>query len=98
MMVIDTGISNATLLVSREPAEEVLGKSMADILEEIASDGRERFFSGLTGKFLGRTVGVKGRSINDDRGCMIQSENVEILDIDPVKLAEEVIARWEVVL
>ena len=98
MMVIDTGISNATLLVSREPAEEALGKSMADILEEIASDGRERFFSGLTEKFLGRTVGVKGRSINDDRGCMIQSENVEILDTDPVKLAEEVIARWEVVL
>ena len=67
-------------------------------MEEIGSDGRERFFSGLTEKFLGRTVGVKGRSINDDRGCMIQSENVEILDTDPVKLAEEVIARWEVVL
>ena len=98
MMVIDSGVSNASLLVSREPAESVIGKSFQDIAEEIRSGGRDVFAATLKERFLGRRVTVNGRAINDDRGCMIQAESVSVLEANPVEIAESAIERWGVVL
>ena len=98
MMVIDSGVSNASLLVSREPAESVIGKSFQNIAEQIRSGGRDAFAATLKEKFLGRRVTVNGRAINDDRGCMIQAESVSVLEANPVEIAESAIERWGVVL
>ena len=98
MMVIDSGVSNASLLVSREPAESVIGKSFQDIAEQIRSGGRDAFAATLKKRFLGRRVTVNGRAINDDRGCMIQAESVSVLEANPVEIAESAIERWGVVL
>ena len=98
MMVIDSGVSNASLLVSREPAESVIGKSFQDIAEQIRSGGRDAFAATLKERFLGRRVTVNGRAINDDRGCMIQAESVSVLEANPVEIAESAIERWGVVL
>ena len=98
MMVIDSGVSNASLLVSREPAESVIGKSFQDIAEQIRSGGRDAFAATLKERFLGRRVTVNGRAINDDRGCMIQAESVSVLEPNPVEIAESAIEKWGVVL
>ena len=98
MMVIDSGVSNASLLVSRKPAESVIGKSFQDIAEQIRSGGRDAFAATLKERFLGRRVTVNGRAINDDRGCMIQAESVSVLEANPVEIAESAIERWGVVL
>ena len=98
MMVIDSGVSNASLLVSREPAESVIGESFQEITERIRTSGREPFMSELKERFLGHRVTVNGRSINDDRGCMIQAESLVVSETIPVEIAESVIERWGVVL
>ena len=54
--------------------------------------------SELKERFLGRRVTVNGRSINDDRGCMIQAESLVVAETNPVEIAESVIERWGVVL
>ena len=41
---------------------------------------------------------VMGRSINDDRGCMIQADEVQIMEVDPEGIAKAAIDRWGVVL
>ena len=71
MMVIDSGVSNASLLVSRS-----LRVCNRRVLPEISERIRRMvraLASELKERFLGRRVTVNGRSINDDRGCMIQA-------------------------
>ena len=98
MMVIDSGVSNASLLVSREPSESVIGESFQEIAGRIRANGPEPFMSELKERLLGRRVTVNGRSINDDRGCMIQAESLVVAETNPVEIAESVIERWGVVL
>ena len=98
MMVVDSGVSNASLLVSRAPTEILIGMSLEDVRKEISSNGKEAFYSSLKDKFLGHRVQIMGRSINDDRGCMIQADEVQVLEADPEGIAKAAIDRWGVVL
>ena len=98
MMVVDSGVSNASLLVSRAPTEALIGMNLDDVRKEISSNGKEAFHSSLKDRFLGHRVRVMGRSINDDRGCMIQADEVQIMEVDPEGIAKAAIDRWEVVL
>ena len=98
MMVVDSGVSNASLLVSRAPTEILIGMSLDDVRKEISSNGKEAFHSSLKDKFLGHRVRIMGRSINDDRGCMIQADQVQVMEADPEGIAKAAIDRWGVVL
>jgi len=98
MMVVDSGVSNASLLVSRAPTEILIGMSLDDVRKEISSNGKEAFHSSLKDKFLGHRVRIMGRSINDDRGCMIQADEVQVMEADPEGIAKAAIDRWGVVL
>ena len=98
MMVVDSGVSNASLLVSRAPTEALIGMNLDDVRKEISSNGKEAFYSSLKDRFLGHRVRVMGRSINDDRGCMIQADEVQIMEVDPEGIAKAAIDRWGVVL
>ena len=98
MMVVDSGVSNASLLVSRAPTEMLIGMSLDDVRKEISSNGKEAFHSSLKDKFLGHRVRIMGRSINDDRGCMIQADEVQVMEADPEGIAKAAIDRWGVVL
>ena len=98
MMVVDSGVSNASLLVSRAPTEALIGLNLDDVRKEISSNGKEAFHSSLKDRFLGHRVRVMGRSINDDRGCMIQADEVQIMEVDPEGIAKAAIDRWGVVL
>lgn len=98
MMVVDSGVSNASLLVSRAPTEALIEMNLDDVRKEVSSNGKEAFHSSLKDRFLGHRVRVKGRSINDDRGCMIQADEVQIMEVDPEGIAKAAIDRWGVVL
>ena len=49
-------------------------------------------------RFLGQRMSVMGRSINDDQGCMIVAEELNVMEVDPEGIAKAAIDRWGVVL
>ena len=61
--VIDDGVSNASLLVSREPAEAFLSMGMDEVKQEISKIGRGGFVSSLTNRVLSRKMTVQGLSL-----------------------------------
>ena len=98
MMVVDSGVTNASLLLSRTPTEALIGMNLEEVKKEISTNGKEAFKLSLKDRFLGHRVRILGRSINDDRGCMIQADDVQVLEVDPEGIAKASIDRWGVIL
>ncbi len=96
--VLDNGVSNASLLMSREPAEEFLGKDMDGVRDEISKVGRDGFVSSLRSRTLSRTVSVRGRTIVDEQGAMILADSAIIETVSPDISAKEVMEKWGVTL
>ncbi len=96
--VVDNGISNASLLMAREPSEEFLGMDMEEVRREISKNGREGFVSSLRAKTLSRTMSVQGRTIIDEQGAMILADSAELDSSDPGQAANDVMERWGVIL
>jgi len=96
--VIDNGVSNASLLMSREPAEAFLGLGMDGVRDQIASEGREGFVASLRARALSGAMVVHGRTIVDDQGAMVLADTAEIEETSPSKAAQEVMEKWGVVL
>jgi len=98
MMVLDSGVSNASLIVSRAPTEALIEMTLDDVRKDVSSNGKEAFHTSMKDRFLGQRVSVKGRSINDDQGCMIVAEELNVMEADPERIANAAIDRWGVVL
>lgn len=96
--VIDNGVSNASLLMGREPAEAFLGMEMSGVRDRIAGDGREEFIASLRARALAMPIIVHGRTIVDDQGAMVLADTAELEESDPSEAATEVMNRWGVVL
>ena len=96
--VLDSGVSNANLMMFREGSESFLGMSMDDVKSEISNVGYEAFVSNLRGRVLSRKVAVHGRCVVDDRGAMVFADQMEVMEPKPAEEAEEVMQRWGVVL
>ncbi len=96
--VIDDGISNASLLLGREPAEAFLGMGMDGVKDEIAKTGKDGFVSSLRARTLSRKMSVKGRTIVDEQGAMILSDSVELGSEGPAESALTVMERWGVTI
>ncbi len=96
--VIDDGISNASLLLGREPAEAFLGMDMDGVKDEIAKTGRDGFVSYLRTRTLSRDMSVNGRTIVDEQGAMILSDSVELGSERPAESALAVMERWGVTI
>ena len=96
--VVDNGISNASLLMSKDSAEEFLGMDMERVKGEIAKSGRIGFVTELRNRCLSREVFIRGRSIVDEQGAMILSDTTSFSDIDPKKYGNEIMEKWGLVL
>ena len=96
--VIDNGVSNASLLMSREPAEAFLGIGMDEVRDQIASEGRDGFVASLRTRALSGAMVVHGRTIVDDYGAMVLADTAEFEESSPSEAAQEVMQRWGVVL
>ena len=96
--VVDNGISNASLLMAKESAEEFLGMKMQAVKDEISKSGRMEFVTELRNKCLSRKVSIRGRSIVDDQGAMILSDITNFSDIDPKKYGKKIMEKWGLVI
>ena len=96
--VLDSGVSNANLMMFREGSESFLGMSMDEVKSEISNVGYEAFVSNIRSRILSRKVAVYGRCVVDDRGAMVFADQMEVMEPKPAEEAEEVMQRWGVVL
>ena len=97
-MVLDDGISNVSLLLSKEPAEHFLGMTQAEVSEMISREGQDFFLSSVREKALGRSVSVNGLALIDDQGAMLLADSVQDDGMSASTAAEKAIERWEVVM
>ena len=96
--VMDNGISNASLLMAREPSEDFLKMDMGEIKKQIEKDGSESFVSSLRGMTLSLPLTVRGRTIVDEQGAMILADSAMIESTDPIEAAGEVMEKWGIAL
>ena len=97
-MVLDDGISNVSLLLSKEPAEHFLGMTQSEVSEMISRDGQDSFLSSVREKALGRSVSVNGLALIDDQGAMLLADSVQDDGMSASTAAEKAIERWGVVM
>ena len=96
--VIDDGVSNASLLLAKDPSEAFLGMDQEAVKEQVDKDGQDGFAAFLRERVLARRLSVRGRSIIDDQGAMLLADEVEQDETTSADAANEVMQRWEVVL
>ena len=96
--VIDNGISNASLLLSKTASEAFLGADQESVKEEISKSGSAGFVASLREKLIAKRLTVKGRSIVDEQGAMLLADEVEYDTTSAHDAANEVIQRWGVIL
>jgi replication factor A1 len=96
--VIDDGVSNASLLMSKDVSEAFLGVNQEAVKEQISKEGRDGFVASLRQRVLAQRLSIKGRSIVDEQGAMLLADEAEQNQISPAEAADQVMQRWGVVL
>jgi len=96
--VLDNGISNASLLLSKEPSEELLSSKFEEIKEQISISGKDHFLSSLRNMLFSQKVEIQGRALVDNQGTMILAEKLSISNHDLSKEANKIMEKWGVVL
>ena len=97
-LVLDNGVSNASLLLARTPAESYLGIDLDAVKSEIVKQGQEGFVASLRNKLLARNVVINGRALVDEQGAMIMAEEMTFDSTSVEDAAKSVMGNWGVVL
>ncbi len=96
--VIDNGVHNAPLIMSKEPSEKLLGMSQDMIKEKISKSSHADFLTETRNNYLARKVSINGRSLVDSQGAMILAEEVIFDSISNESAAKLVMEEWGVIL
>ena len=96
--VLDDGISNASTLIGKEATEALTGMDQAQIRDAIDANTRAGYIATLRERFLARKLHVNGRAMVDTQGAILMADSVEVDTRTPEEAANEVMARWGVVL
>jgi replication factor A1 len=96
-MVLDNGKSTISLIVNKSATESLLGMSQADISSNVSENGSMQFIQDLRERLLGRELLANGRTIVDEQGAMLLSDDVELIESDSVLAASELRSKWGVV-
>ncbi len=96
-LVLDNGKSTISLIVNKSATESLLGIRQADIFSNISENGTMQFIQDLRERLLGRELLANGRTIVDDQGAMLLSDDVELIETDSVLAASELRSKWGVV-
>ena len=94
---MDDGSSTISLIVNKQASESLLGIDQEGISKQLEENGDMHFVQMLREKLLGRQVKASGRTIVDDQGAMLLSDNVELIEVDSVLEAAELRAKWGVI-
>ena len=71
--------------------------SQADISSNVSENGSMQFIQDLRERLLGRELLANGRTIVDEQGAMLLSDDVELIESDSVLAASELRSKWGVV-
>ena len=96
-MVLDDGHSTISLIVNKIATESLIGMNQEQISSNIVENGTMAFVQELRERLLGRKLRANGRTIVDEQGAMLLSDDVELIDADSVLAAAELRAKWGVV-
>ena len=95
-LVIDDGISTASLLVNKEATLNLLESDEDKVKKDLESMGKMDFVQTVRDRLLGRKIEALGRSIVDDQGAMILADSVSLIPEDSGLIATEIRAKWGV--
>ena len=96
-MVLDDGHSTISLIVNKIATESLIGMNQEQISSNIVENGTMAFVQELRERLLGRKLRANGRTIVDEQGAMLLSDDVELINADSVLAAAELRAKWGVV-
>ncbi len=96
-MVLDNGKSTISLIVNKEASESLTGMTQEEISSSIAENGSMQFVQELRERLLGRELVARGRTIVDEQGAMLLSDDAQLIEADSVLAAAELRTSWGVV-
>ena len=96
-MVLDNGKSTISLIVNKEASESLTGMTQEEISSKITENGSMQFVQELRERLLGRELVAKGRTIVDEQGAMLLSDDTQLIEADSVLAAAELRTSWGVV-
>ena len=96
-LVLDDGKSTISLIVNKAASESLIGKDQQAITSDISENGTMAFVQNLRERLLGRQLKASGRTIVDEQGAMLLSDEVELIELVPELIAAELRAKWGVV-
>ena len=95
-MVLDNSKSTISLIVNKSASETLIGMNQEEISSYIQENGSMQFVQTLRELLLGRELKANGRTIVDEQGAMLLSDDVSIIEMDSVLAATELRAKWGV--
>ena len=96
-LVLDNGKSTISLIINKSATESLIGMSQDEISSNISENGSMQFIQDLREKLLGRDLIANGRTIVDEQGAMLLSDDVKLIETDSVLAASELRSKWGVV-
>ena len=96
-LVLDNGKSTISLIINKSATESLIGMSQDDISSNVSENGSMQFIQDLREKLLGRDLVANGRTIVDEQGAMLLSDDVNLIETDSVLAASELRSKWGVV-
>ena len=96
-VVLDDGKSTISLIINKSASESLIGMKQNQISSQIVENGTMAFVQELRDLLLGKKLKASGRTIVDDQGAMLLSDDVELIEVDSVLAAAELRAKWGVV-
>ena len=96
-MVLDDGKSTISLIINKSASESLIGMNQEKISSHIVENGTMAFVQELRELLLGKKLKANGRTIVDEQGAMLLSDEVELIEMDSVLAAAELRAKWGVV-
>ncbi len=96
-LVLDDGKSTISVIVNKAASESLIGMNQESITTEISENGSMTFVQNLRERLLGRQLQASGRTIVDEQGAMLLSDDVELIELETELIAAELRAKWGVV-
>lgn len=95
-MVLDNSKSTISLIVNKSASENLIGMNQEQISDYIQENGSMQFVQTLRELLLGRDLMASGRTIVDEQGAMLLSDEASIIDVDSILMASELRTKWGV--
>ena len=95
-MVLDNSKSTISLILNKSASENLIGMNQDQISEYIQENGSMQFVQTLRELLLGRDLKASGRTIVDEQGAMLLSDEASLIDVDSILMASELRTKWGV--